>query len=264
MLPSLPEQRLLDALGAEWRAFEETPSLEPVRWWRHRRITRTWEPGADAPWDQPLAAGPVEAAASPPRGAGATVLAIDHDGQPGVSVFRVGRGEVWLLPSRVFANAYLGEPGNAALALALCSRIGQGPVWFDEYHHGLVAPGAGSGEPVRASFDAVLLHLGVLWALAVVAVAWRFGPPWPAPVTVADAHRAYLLGLGALHHRLGHDRDAARALVRRVAAYDPLLVSPDRLEAALERAETCQLDELARELSRPASRPERSRRGAPR
>jgi hypothetical protein len=264
VLPGPHEQSLLDSLGAEWLPFDRTRTLEPMRWWRNRRSVQTWEPGADAPWDQPLTIGPVGAAAVPPRAAGAAVLAVEDDGEPRVTVFRVGRGEVWLLPSQVFANAYLGEPGNAALALALCSRIGQGPVVIDEYHHGLVGSDSRSGEPARAAFDAVLLHLGALWVLAVVATAWRFGPAWPAPVAVADAHRAYLLGLGALHHRLGHDRDAARAMVRRVAAYDPLLLPPDRLESALERAETLPLDELARELSRPAARPGRVRRGASR
>ena len=122
---------------------------------------------------------------------------------------------------------------------------------FDEYHHGLLGAEARLAEPAGRAFDAVLAQLGLVWGLAVLAFAWRFGPAWPARAQLDDAHRSFLLGLGALHHRLGHEREAALALVRRVSAYDPSLLPPDEVEATLRRAATTPLHQLARELSRP-------------
>jgi hypothetical protein len=251
-MPGWAEDSLLDGLGVDWESRPRAGALRPLRWWRERRAGDQWPAGPEVPWADPLLTGALGAVARPPAAAAVTALAVDAAGEPVASVFQVGAGEVWLVPSEALANAYLGAPGNAALALALADRL-TGPVLVDEYHHGLLSAEAQLAEPAGRAFDAVVLQLGLLWGLAVLAFAWRFGPAWPAPAQRADAHRAFLVGLGALHHRLGHEREAARALVRRAAVYDPVLAPPEQLAGLLERAETAPLLELARELSRSRS-----------
>jgi hypothetical protein len=258
--PGPAERALLDALGVEPGQRPASPPLRPLRWWRERRAGASWPAGGDAPWSATLRTGALRAVPRPPpAGAGTTAaLAVDERGGVVASIFALGEGEVWLLPAQVFANAWLGEPGNATLALALADSLGERAM-FDEYHHGLVgARGDAAGGAARRSFDAVLLQLALVWALALLTLGWRFGPTWRTPALPADAHRAFLVGLGALHHRLGHDREAARALVHRVAAYAPGVLPPDRVERALERADAVPFTRLARDLSRPTRPRERT------
>ncbi|HVS64918.1 MAG TPA: hypothetical protein VMT85_15605 [Thermoanaerobaculia bacterium] len=259
--PSVAERRLIDALGVEWEAQPRAGALRPLSWWRQRRRGERWAASDNAPFTAPLVTGSLGGIARPPRESDATVLAVDGEGAPVAAVFEVEEGEVWLLPSQVLANAYLGEPGNASLALVLADNV-SGPLLFDEFHHGLISAEAQLAEPAGRAFDAAIVQLGLLWGLAVLAFAWRFGPAWPTPVQLVDAHRSFLVGLGALHHRLGHERQAAGALVRRMAAYDPSLVPPDQVETMLRHAETAPLLELARELCRPPRPRELRSRGA--
>ena len=260
-MPSFAERRLIDALGVEWEEQPRAGALRPLSWWRERRRGERWAASGAAPFTAPLVTGSLGAIAWPPRESDATVLAVDGEGAPVASVFEVEEGEVWLLPSQVLANAYLGEPGNASLALMLADNVG-GPLLFDEYHHGLIGAEAQLAEPAGRAFDAVIVQLGLLWGLAVLAFAWRFSPAWPKPAQLVDAHRSFLVGLGALHHRVGHERQAARALVRRMAAYDPSLVPPDQIDTMLRHAESVPLQQLARELSRPSRPRELRSRGA--
>jgi hypothetical protein len=119
-------------------------------------------------------------------------------------------------------------------------------VWtFDEFHHGLLAPAdaaAGSGR----SFDSYLLHVAFLYLLAVFAAIRRFGPAWSEPPVIAGSTAAFLVGLGGLHHRLGHHREGARQLVDRAREIDPRLPIPPGTVEAAARADSKAFLSLAR------------------
>jgi hypothetical protein len=163
---------------------------------------------------------------------------------------------VFVLPAAAFSNARLGHPGNAdfleSLALAL------GPEWaFDEMHHGLLpaAPPEETKAALRA-MDAFLLQLAFVYALAVLAVSRRFGPAWDDPPAVTGSTVSFLRGVGALHHRHGHHREAAALLLARSRQLDPRLVfSPDDVDVAGGAA----LLTLARDIGRAQTGAEREK-----
>jgi hypothetical protein len=64
-------------------------------------------------------------------------------------------------------------------------------------------------------------HLAVLYLVALWTLSRRFGPAWSEPPAVTGTTGSFLLGLGALHHRLGHHREAAERLLERVRELDP-------------------------------------------
>jgi uncharacterized protein DUF4350 len=172
-----------------------------------------------------------------------------HGGAAIVAVRRY-HGRIFLLPADAFANARLGEPGNAALLETLRRLLGDR--WtFDEYHHGLVA---GRGVPETASLgrtlDLILIHLAVLYLVALWVLSRRFGPAWSEPPAVTGTTGSFLLGLGALHHRLGHHREAARRLLERVRELDRDADLPADLDRRAETAGPRELLALAREVAR--------------
>jgi hypothetical protein len=179
---------------------------------------------------------------------GARVLFTSPGGQPAAAVVRHHGGRVVLLPADALANARLGEAGNADLLESLRASLGNR--WaFDEYHHGLVTT-----EPVDARLgraaDLLAAHLVLLYLLAVLALARRQGPAWREPVPLSGSAATFLLGLGALHHRLGHHRDAARLLLRRARELDRGLMLPAELDWQAETAGPRELVTIAREVAR--------------
>lgn len=187
----------------------------------------------------------------------ARVLLRSPRGGPAVAVLERHRGRLWLLPADAFANARLGNAGNADLLETLLQRLG--PRWtFDEYHHGLVAAGRSvEAAALGRSFDLILLHLGVLYLAALLALARRFGPVWSEPPVVVGSTGSFLLGLGALHHRLGHHAAAARRLLERARELDRHLALPADLDRRAAAAGPRELVELAQEVARlRGSRPE--------
>ena len=87
-------------------------------------------------------------------------------------------------------------------------------------------------------FDLYLAHLAVVYLLGVSCLARRFGPAWIEAPVLTGSVAAFLVGLGALHHRLGHHRRAAELLVSRARelaeAYGDRFLPPASL---IERAE---------------------------
>lgn len=159
------------------------------------------------------------------------------------------RGTIWLVPADVFANARLGNPGNAALLETLRQRLGDD--WtFDEYHHGLVGRVPVETEALGRAMDLVLLHLAVLYLAALLALARPFGPAWREAPVVTGSAGAFLLGLGGLHHRLGHHRQAAERLLARVRELDRNLTLPADLDRRAGSADARGLVALAREVAR--------------
>jgi hypothetical protein len=186
--------------------------------------------------------------ALPDLGPGAEVLFTSPGGQPAAAVFRRRGGRVVVLPADALANARLGEAGNGDLLETLLRNLGTR--WaFDEFHHGLVIAGAGNVALGRAA-DLLLAHLILLYLLAALALGRRQGPAWREPPALAGSAATFLLGLGALHDRLGHHRDAARQLLRRAQELDRALVLPPRLARLAESAGPRELVEIARQVSR--------------
>jgi hypothetical protein len=175
------------------------------------------------------------------------VLYRTPSGKPAVVRLKRHRGSLWLLPADALANARLGEPGNADLLEILLARLG--PQWtFDEYHHGLVSVEAEGDKTFERILDLVLIHLAILYGLAVLTLSRRFGPAWKEPPVVTGSVGSFLIGLGQLHHRLRHHRDAARRLLERTRELSPDLTIPDDLARRAEAAGPQDLVEVARTL----------------
>jgi hypothetical protein len=243
-----------DEAGAErvlglWRG--RSARSAPLAPWRWRSfIRREWDlrPAAEQrhPGERPVRIWAPRVL--PQAGPGAQVLYTSPGGQPVMAVFRYHGGRVLLLPADALANARLGEDGNADLLESLLINLG--PRWaFDEYHHGLVTTDAGDIKLGRAA-DLLLAHLILLYLLAALALARRQGPAWREPAALAGSAATFLLGLGALHHRLGHHREAAQLLLRRARELDRGLVLPPELERRAETAGPRELVEIAREVAR--------------
>ena len=252
-------ERLLDAW--RWGRDGEVP-LAPWRWWSFTH--REWrllpaagageagagagvgDAGAVAGGRRPLRVWAPRAL--PQVGPAATVLFTAPGGQPAVAVYRYRGGRVVVLPADALSNARLAEPGNADLLESLLRNLGRR--WaFDEYHHGLVTSRAADAALGRAA-DLLLAHLVFLYLLAVLALARRQGPPWREPATIAGTTAAFLLGMGALHDRLGHHAEAARLLLQRARELDRGLQLPPGLDRQAASAGPRELVEIASLVAR--------------
>lgn len=216
-----------------WRRFvEEEWELRPEKGWEQARPVRVWAPRflPEVPKD-------------------AQVLFRGPGGEAVVFAFRSLGGRVVVLPTDALANARLAGEGNADLLETLAARLGGG--WtFDEYHHGLVAADAVDSTVPGAVVDLLLVQLLLLYGFAAWALARRFGPAWEEPPVIAGSTAAFLRGLGALHHRLGHHRDAALLLLRRARELDRDLAVPETMERRAMNADAGDLLALARSLAR--------------
>lgn len=238
-------ERLLDLW--RWDRAGAVP-LVPWRWWSftHREWQLRPAPGAVGGGGRPLRVWAPRAL--PQVGPAATVLFTTPGGKPAVAVYRYHGGRVVVLPADALSNARLSEAGNADLLETLLRNLG--PRWaFDEYHHGLVTAPVANGPLGRAA-DLLLAHLVLLYLLAVLALARRQGPAWREPATVAGSAATFLLGMGALHHRLGHHAEAARLLLRRARELDRGLQLPSDLDRRAASAGPRELVEIARLVAR--------------
>jgi hypothetical protein len=247
-------ERLLDVW--RWGQAGDVP-LAPWRWWSFTHREWRLRPAA-APGDDAAEAGgrrPLRVwapRALPQLGPAATVLFTTPGGQPAVAVYRYRGGRVVVLPADALSNARLAEPGNADLLESLLRNLG--PRWaFDEYHHGLATAPAAKPALGRAA-DLLLAHLVLLYLLAVLALARRQGPPWREPATIAGSTATFLLGMGALHHRLGHHAEAARLLLRRARELDRGLRLPPDLDRQAASAGPRELVEIAGLVARRRAR----------
>jgi hypothetical protein len=215
------ESEVAHALGLTWEE-RDRPPLNPILWRTYAAEERSLVPASPG-----ARSGRIAPPGRVPRVPnGAAVLARDERGRPLAFVFARGRGRVVAVPADAFSNARIGQAGNADLLETL--RADLGSRWsFDEFHHGLrPAPTAGETGPQRV-FLLYLLQLVFVYALVVLAVARRFGPSWSEPAAASGSAASFLLGLGVLHHRLGHHRQAARLLVARARELDARLALPE-------------------------------------
>ena len=252
--PRPSEDALLNALGCP--TFEARPSLPlaPVAWWRYRHEVWQGEPVDGA--SRPLSLRAPSYVPEPPEGAQIHYIAGAGDREiPLVFSFPLGEGRVLVLPAQAIANGFLGQPGNVDLLENLRQWLGN--AWaVDEAAHGLRPVNAeGVSSAGGLAFDLFALHLLMLYGLAILGLTRRFGPPWREPPARTGSARSFLLGLGALHHRLGHHRDAGRRLLSRIQELEPNL----DLEAAVGRVQATD----GKSLVRLARRVSALRRGEP-
>ncbi len=239
------ETALLTELGVETRRVRDDPPLAPLAW---RRFV-------DAEWTV-TAPTPATARATrmrvphwlpvPPRGS--EVLLDGPDATAVAFAFRRGRGAVAVVPAELLANCRLTEPGSVDLLETLRSSL-HGSWCFDEFHHGLVGAAAVPSEQIGPGFGLLAGQLGLLYALAVVALSRRFGPPWRERPVSAGSPAGFLRGLGVLHDRLGHHADAARLMRSRAQELSPRLDLADRAGGAVGNVGARALVALGRELA---------------
>lgn len=255
----------MEALGLPLQEVRKVV-LHPMRWRRFAREEWDLQPAKGAPGS--LEAGPVRVWAprwAPEIPKEARVLLRSPKG-PAAAMLPRYRGRIWILPADAFANARLANPGNADLLETLRQRLGER--WtFDEFHHGLAGRRAVESAELGRTLDLILLHLAVLYVVALLTLSRRFGPAWSEPPVVTGSAGSFLLGLGALHNRLGHHAEAARRLLERTRELDRNLILPDDFDRRAANAAKMgprELVELAREVvrlrrlggSRPASQKE--------
>lgn len=209
------ERAVAERLGLDWEVLREEPPVSPLAWRRY--VGEEWELSAvdDAP---PLRIGAFPRAPRAPDGS--VIWYRAPDGQPVVFVVSSGAGRIVVLPSETFSNARVSSAGNADLLETLGAFLGE--AWlFDEYHHGLAAPMSPEQQRPRVALDLLLAHLALLYVLIVWRMAKRFGPVRQEQALLRGSTRSFLLGLGALHDRLRHYREAGPLLVSRAQAFQP-------------------------------------------
>ena len=231
------EEWVFEALQLLAIEARSPPPLSPVSWWRYHRASWRLEPAEDAPSPREGADGPswpeLEIGAlrgAPEAPPGARVYYRSPTGTPLIFDYPLHRGRVVALPAEVLANAWLGEAGNLDLLESLRGWLDGG--WsFDEYHHGLVAAETVAASTSRFAWDLFVVHLALVYLLGLLALGRRFGPVWNETPVASGSAAAFLRGLGALHRKMAHHREAAELLIERARSYLPGLP----LDEAVER-----------------------------
>lgn len=257
-LPGTREEALLTLLQLDWAPEIEERSLWPPTWFREQAEETLLRPVAEWAGAPALSVGRQHWAPLPPTGG--RVLYRESADRPLLFDFPHRRGRVVVMPAATFSNGRLLRSGNGDLLASLAAELGDSPWIFDEYHHGLLHPEA-PAEEQRFAWDLFMVHVLVLYALGVLALGRRFGPARAQRPLAMGSTAGFLQNLGALHHRLGHHRQAARRLVERWATFTSREPLPaDR--AAAEAAENGrQLVALAGNLARRSRLPQRLSRG---
>jgi len=157
-------------------------------------------------------------------------------------------GRLVVLPADALSNSRLGAGGNGDLLESL--RVWLGDRWaFDEYHHGLLPPEKAGAAVPSLALDLFGLHLALLYGLGVWHLARRFGSPWREPPVRTGSAGAFLRGLGRLHDRLGHHREAAVLLLARSRELSPHLPLGPELDEEAAGADGKAFVELARKVA---------------
>lgn len=271
------ETRMLRRMGIEMRALRRDPPLSPWRWKSFAEHEWLLQPN-DALVDgglRPVKVRALELGPKPPSGY-RTLYRVSKaeilpnlarefteqkaSGAPLILQMPVYGGRLVVLPAEALSNGRLSEPGNADLLETL--RVSLGDHWaFDELAQGLLPVAQAQAPP--PSFDLFALHLLLLYALGLVALARRFGPPWRELRERGSSAAELLRGLGGLHHDLGHHAAAARLLLARRRELAPRIAIPssfDRRAAADPSSEELVrfAADLARFVAQPSSAPSRS------
>lgn len=176
-----------------------------------------------------------------------------------------GEGEVvWLSSTYPVSNAGLGEADNARLATLLVAQ--DQPVYFDEYHHGLIDE-SGVWDRLGGNGRASVLLVLAAVTIAIVAAARRLAPAIDRPEPHKVRTGAYIGSLADLYRKAGARVEALAtleeglrsAVVRR---YGSLAAAGERGSAAVQVMERSarlreagsmseeQFTEMARELAR--------------
>ncbi|HET9767376.1 MAG TPA: hypothetical protein VFS60_11050, partial [Thermoanaerobaculia bacterium] len=177
-------------------------------------------------------------------------LLLGPGGKVVAAAWRAQGGRVVVLPAELLANARLREPAHAALLETLRGWL-DAPWRFDEYHHGLGAPGQREAPTaVGRGLDLLLLQLLLVYLVAALALGRRLGPAWRESAPLAGSAGSFLLRLGTLHHRLGHHRDGAVLLLRRAAELDRRHAPDEGLQALAARGDAAALVEVGQSVAR--------------
>jgi Domain of unknown function (DUF4350) len=180
--------------------------------------------GATGPDVHSLAVGDRRVTAIDPGGrpwAGVTVA-----GEPLVTIYPHGQGEVWLLHRpAVLENQNLRRQDNAILACRLAEAMldeRPGEVAFDEYYHGLRERPGVTDLLLRPPMRAVTLQAVALGVLLLWHYAPRFGTLRPLPPARRRSKEEFLDAMASLLERQGDTAEAFRTvqqdLLRRLEA----------------------------------------------
>ena len=173
-------------------------------------------------------------------------LAITVDSDVVVAEIRVGRGRVVRVLGPLLANDRIGTGDNLTFALRLIDDLrGEGPVRFDEFHHGH------GGLLPSHRID----HQAIAWAglqTLVVALLFgfargiRFGPPRPERASRRRSSLEFVRSMAMLYRRASSRRHVVEAARQR-------LVREARTRWAL--AEELPLERLAETLAHQSNLP---------
>jgi hypothetical protein len=152
------------------------------------------------------------------------LVSAGHDGMLVGEVRGLGDRRVWVLSDPdAIANHALGDPANAAFAVALIDALRRGGnVVFDEEVHGFARPPASA---LHLLFEFPFSVATAQGALAVLLLLWatlgRFGAPEPAPPALGAGKHALMENSARLLEFAGHQRVIVRryveAAIREVA-----------------------------------------------
>ncbi|MCB0322722.1 MAG: DUF4350 domain-containing protein [Bdellovibrionales bacterium] len=115
---------------------------------------------------------------------------------------KVGDGHVWLVPNAaLLQNDHIDRHDNLRLLFQLLTRHGD-RIYFDEFHHGFIAPIAAAHRHRGAALWLLVGTITTILVIVVLSRSIRFGPPHPvqsrADVTSDELSTA--LGLLYLEH----------------------------------------------------------------
>jgi hypothetical protein len=116
---------------------------------------------------------------------------------------KIGTGSVVVLADPlVLCNGYLGKQDNGRLLADLLGLTGSNfPVFFDEYHHGLVLSDVSPQSWVATPWGAAVLWLLIAVFLGLWVRGRSFGPLIPRPPEAARADVEWAVAVGALLRR---------------------------------------------------------------
>ena len=124
---------------------------------------------------------------------------------------------IWVLSDPdVISNHGLARAGNAALAVAMITRLrsGSGSVVFDETIHGFITEPA---NPILLLFRFPFVMATIQAAIAIALLLWatlgRFGTPQPAPPPLSAGRQGLLENIAKLIEFTGHQEVMVRRYV---------------------------------------------------
>ncbi len=134
----------------------------------------------------------------------------------------LGEGVLWLVPTSSLANARIENAGNLEVLWRIRQDLGDAWSVLEASQTAVAGAATGNVRSARATLNSMAAQLALLYLGAVLALAWSFGPRWSEARHPPDGHRGFLLGLGALHQKLGQFASAAEMLRKRWLEYDPM------------------------------------------